>query len=340
MSDAMSGPAPTELHATHATPLCQASHLGRAIKGSRPGTRKAPAVAASRFHGLLSSAFPRSRRRWRVAFCRIRSRRSRTAGGRHHRHRTGHCRTGRKIGRRKRPRGRKARQRDRAIFALRSILQRNGAELRGNPAITLQALAQQAAVVTRTGSAPVWKPRFLWKPIRTNGRRVSRLLFSRRESRRCLRNGWRWCLLDRLARWYRPGSDNRSDQIGAFFQYVNIRRVDIRGPGRENLYNANDRSLACGWAQPRPNASASSLQPKAVFVNHFPCLHTARPRHVSKHSLVKAESGCSREPTGGASPVLARQHAPSGSRTAMTAPLADIAERICSTVVARRADIR
>jgi hypothetical protein len=64
---------------------------------------------------------------------------------------------------------------------------------------------------------------------------------------------------------------------------------------------------------------------------------TASP--VSKHSLVKAESGCSLEPTAGASPALARQHAPSESRTAMMAPLADIAERIWSTVVARRADI-
>src|ERR1700730_6997298 len=61
---------------------------------------------------------------------------------------------------------------------------------------------------------------------------------------------------------------------------------------------------------------------------------------VSKHSLVKAESGCSREPTAGASPVLARQHAPFGSRTAITAPLADIAKRICSTVLIRKAEIR
>src|ERR1700675_4407867 len=59
---------------------------------------------------------------------------------------------------------------------------------------------------------------------------------------------------------------------------------------------------------------------------------------VSKHSLVKAESGCSREPTAGASPVLARQHAPSGSRTAITTPLADIAEQIRATDLVRRAE--
>src|ERR1700737_3149443 len=60
---------------------------------------------------------------------------------------------------------------------------------------------------------------------------------------------------------------------------------------------------------------------------------------VSKHSLVKAESGCSREPTAGASPVLARQHAPSGSRTTITTPLADIAEQIRSTVLISKAAI-
>jgi hypothetical protein len=49
------------------------------------------------------------------------------------------------------------------------------------------------------------------------------------------------------------------------------------------------------------------------------------------HSLVKVESGCNREPKAGASPVLATHRMPSESRTATTAPLADIAEQICST---------
>jgi hypothetical protein len=60
---------------------------------------------------------------------------------------------------------------------------------------------------------------------------------------------------------------------------------------------------------------------------------------VSRHSLVKAESGCSREPTGGASPALAKQRTPSESRTAITTPLADIAEQICSTILIEKADI-
>src|SRR5712692_6145178 len=58
---------------------------------------------------------------------------------------------------------------------------------------------------------------------------------------------------------------------------------------------------------------------------------------VSRHALVKVESCCSCEPTAGASPVLARQRTPSGSRTARTTPLADIAEQICSTVLIRKA---
>ena len=36
--------------------------------------------------------------------------------------------------------------------------------------------------------------------------------------------------------------------------------------------------------------------------------------------------------------MLARQHAPSGSRTAITTPLADIAEQIRATDLVRRAE--
>src|ERR1700730_19176367 len=60
---------------------------------------------------------------------------------------------------------------------------------------------------------------------------------------------------------------------------------------------------------------------------------------VSRHSRVNTESGCSREPTGGASPVLAKQRTPSESRTTITTPLAHIAEQISSTILIEKADI-
>jgi hypothetical protein len=60
---------------------------------------------------------------------------------------------------------------------------------------------------------------------------------------------------------------------------------------------------------------------------------------VSMHSLVKVESGCNREPKAGASPVRATHRMPPESRTATTAPLADIAEQICSTGPTKQADI-
>src|SRR5256885_10567866 len=48
---------------------------------------------------------------------------------------------------------------------------------------------------------------------------------------------------------------------------------------------------------------------------------------LSKHSLVRLDSGWSREPTSGASPALARQTTPQASRRAMAAPSASVSER-------------
>jgi hypothetical protein len=60
---------------------------------------------------------------------------------------------------------------------------------------------------------------------------------------------------------------------------------------------------------------------------------------VSRHSLVKAESGCSREPTAGASPVLATQRTPCASRSAMKAPPAHMSEHSSSTTLIKTADL-
>src|ERR1700730_11208258 len=111
--------------------------------------------------------------------------------------------------------------------------------------------------------------------------------------------------------------------------------------GREENTSITPTTDPCAWI-----GTATAERNRKLFAidgrirESFSVSSQSTTLPVSKHSLVKAESDCSREPTAGASPVLARQHAPSGSQTAITTPLADIAERICSTVLIRKAEIR
>ena len=101
----------------------------------------------------------------------------------------------------------------------------------------------------------------------------------------------------------------------------------LKAEAREESTSTTPRTEPCAWtgtttAERRRKLFAASLTRESSSVSSqiITC-------PLSKHSLVRLDSGWSREPTSGASPALARQTTPQASRRAMAAPSASVSER-------------